>query len=356
MNQPSPPADSDKEKKLNRILAEYLQRRDAGQPVDQAALLKAYPELADGLQSYCKTPAARQSYRYEKGRLQPMPKISFFRQWAVLSVLVGVLSFLSVTYYVLIYLKSGNQTLAVHVDDEWLREQGGEVSLLVDGSSHTISTKSANGENLTVVVTLGQHTFSVKHGDTVVHDPKKFDIEKDGRRILQITATEMQLTHSVAESPQDSPDRTKDPSPLPVASVTDKSGNSMAAAPANLPLLARAPFDALQAAKYQQAWATAINQPVEIQNTMGMKLRLIPPGEFMMGSPESEKDRRHNEGPVHLVRISRPFSMGTTEVTQSQWFAVMGTRAWEGDKMSPPVISYRHQMWTTMTLKTSAKH
>ncbi len=61
-----------------------------------------------------------------------------------------------------------------------------------------------------------------------------------------------------------------------------------------------------------------------------MKLVLIPAGKFLMGSPETEKDRQRVEGPQHEVTISRPFYMGTTEVTQAQWKAVMGTEPWRG--------------------------
>ncbi|SKC15607.1 formylglycine-generating enzyme family protein [Dyadobacter psychrophilus] len=39
----------------------------------------------------------------------------------------------------------------------------------------------------------------------------------------------------------------------------------------------------------------------------------IPGGEFMMGSPDSEKGRRPDEGPQHKVKIE-PFWMGKTEV------------------------------------------
>jgi len=49
----------------------------------------------------------------------------------------------------------------------------------------------------------------------------------------------------------------------------------------------------------------------------------IPAGSFMMGSPDSEAGR-YNEGPQHQVTISRDFEMQTTEVTQVQWFSVMG--------------------------------
>lgn len=52
----------------------------------------------------------------------------------------------------------------------------------------------------------------------------------------------------------------------------------------------------------------------------GMFLEMveIPGGSFLMGSSESEKDRRPQEGPVHQVFV-RPFFMGKYEVTEVQW-------------------------------------
>ena len=58
-----------------------------------------------------------------------------------------------------------------------------------------------------------------------------------------------------------------------------------------------------------------------LTNSIGMKLVLIRPGSFDMGSENGQDD----EKPVHKVTITRPFYMGTTEVTQGQWQAVMGT-------------------------------
>ncbi|MDE0874383.1 MAG: formylglycine-generating enzyme family protein [Acidimicrobiales bacterium] len=66
-------------------------------------------------------------------------------------------------------------------------------------------------------------------------------------------------------------------------------------------------------------------------NSIGMKLKLIPAGEFLMGSPESEPKRRDREV-QHRVRITKPFYMQTTTVTQSQWMSVMGTEPWEADE------------------------
>ncbi len=48
----------------------------------------------------------------------------------------------------------------------------------------------------------------------------------------------------------------------------------------------------------------------------------IPPGSFLMGSPEDELGRYSPEGPQHPVTIAQPFFMGKYPVTQAQWKAV----------------------------------
>ncbi|MCY2928851.1 MAG: formylglycine-generating enzyme family protein [Planctomycetota bacterium] len=63
---------------------------------------------------------------------------------------------------------------------------------------------------------------------------------------------------------------------------------------------------------------------LDLGNKVTMKLVLTPAGTFMMGSPESEKDRLADEGPQHEVIISKAFYMGACEVTQEQYQAVMG--------------------------------
>jgi sulfatase modifying factor 1 len=68
-----------------------------------------------------------------------------------------------------------------------------------------------------------------------------------------------------------------------------------------------------------------------ITNTIGMTLNKIPAGTFMMGSPDTEKDRQDDEH-QHKVTISKAFYMQTTEVTQGQWKAVMGTEPWQGEQ------------------------
>jgi sulfatase modifying factor 1 len=72
-------------------------------------------------------------------------------------------------------------------------------------------------------------------------------------------------------------------------------------------------------------------QPVEsITNAIGMTLNKIPAGTFLMGSPETEPDRE-SAATQHKVTITKAFYMQTTEVTQGQWRAVMGTEPWKGE-------------------------
>ncbi len=64
---------------------------------------------------------------------------------------------------------------------------------------------------------------------------------------------------------------------------------------------------------------------VVLPGGVAMRFAKIPPGEFMMGSPESEAGRQKDESPQHRVRVERAFWLGVYEVTQAQWRAVMGS-------------------------------
>ncbi len=83
-----------------------------------------------------------------------------------------------------------------------------------------------------------------------------------------------------------------------------------------------APFDAEQAKAHQEAWAKHLGTAVEISNSLGMKMRLIPPGEFLMGSPPSEKGRAEDEL-QHRVLITKSFYLGRCEVTQQEYERLM---------------------------------
>ena len=46
---------------------------------------------------------------------------------------------------------------------------------------------------------------------------------------------------------------------------------------------------------------------------------VVPGGQFLMGSPVTERERDFEEGPQHEVRIGYAFALGKYEVTFSQW-------------------------------------
>jgi hypothetical protein len=51
------------------------------------------------------------------------------------------------------------------------------------------------------------------------------------------------------------------------------------------------------------------------------EMTVLPAGTFIMGSPENEKDRAKDEGPLHRVTISKPLAVGKFHVTLEQFGA-----------------------------------
>jgi formylglycine-generating enzyme required for sulfatase activity len=72
-------------------------------------------------------------------------------------------------------------------------------------------------------------------------------------------------------------------------------------------------------------------------------LRWIPPGRFLMGSPDEEVGRDSDEGPQHLVTLSRGFWLAGAPCTQAEWHAVMGTNpsGFKGNDLPVEQVSWR---------------
>ncbi len=151
-------------------------------------------KLLQALQTYSKTPAGRRKYRFERGRLQPMPAVSFFRQWAVLAVLTFVLVFLGSYSYVVNILNSNHHVMRVEIDREWLREQGGELTVFIDDVEHPVKLPLSDADSFDAInTTRGDHLIGIKKGDTFVYGPDEFVIEQKDPSTLQVTSTEMRL-------------------------------------------------------------------------------------------------------------------------------------------------------------------
>ncbi len=54
------------------------------------------------------------------------------------------------------------------------------------------------------------------------------------------------------------------------------------------------------------------------------QMRWVPPGRFLMGSPEGEEGRDDDEGPQHRVTLTSGYWMADTPCTQALWEEVMG--------------------------------
>ena len=60
------------------------------------------------------------------------------------------------------------------------------------------------------------------------------------------------------------------------------------------------------------------------------ELVVVPSGTYMMGSPESEEGRDEDEGPMHRVRIGRPFAVGVKEVTRGEYGRFVSAKGYSG--------------------------
>jgi formylglycine-generating enzyme required for sulfatase activity len=95
------------------------------------------------------------------------------------------------------------------------------------------------------------------------------------------------------------------------------------------PPLAVAPFGAAKGKEHQEVWAKHLGVDVENTNSIGMKLALIPPGQFLMGSPDDEAGRQVNEGPQHAVVLTEPFYLGVHDVTVGHFKAFVREQGYQ---------------------------
>jgi formylglycine-generating enzyme required for sulfatase activity/serine/threonine protein kinase len=104
------------------------------------------------------------------------------------------------------------------------------------------------------------------------------------------------------------------------------------------PATAAAPFNATQARELQAQWASHLGVPAEHTNSIGMTLRLIPPGDYLVGATAEETDaalakvrgdgaweeRLRSSAPQHRVTLTKPYYIGVYEVTQKEFESVLG--------------------------------
>jgi formylglycine-generating enzyme required for sulfatase activity len=80
----------------------------------------------------------------------------------------------------------------------------------------------------------------------------------------------------------------------------------------------------LEAYRHEKPFESVDGLAASVINSIGMKLALISPGEFMMGGSLGDKDADPIEEMPHEVRITKPFYLGVHQVTQEQYEHVVG--------------------------------
>ncbi len=203
-------------------------------------------------------------------------------------------------------------TLVVEIDEKL----GKDVQVTVSQGGQEVKVADEKS-GWTLSLGPGKYDLSVQGGEDKFRlDSQNVTVTRGGQAKVKVTLKSMASAATMTTWPADSP--------------VGKPG---------APLPAISPFDGTQAKEHQTSWAKHLGVPVEITNSIGMKLVLIPPGEFQMGSsqelieeelmttPKDDKlclDRLSAEGPRHHVRITRPFYLGMYPVTQEEYQKVTG--------------------------------
>jgi formylglycine-generating enzyme required for sulfatase activity len=194
---------------------------------------------------------------------------------------------------VVVFVATDHGTVQITVDDP-------EAVIRVDGSTIRIEKI---GEAITLTLRAGTHELLATRGDLMVKT-RQFNLTRDGREAIRV--------EYIPSAPQPKVDVAKtetrvappEPKPLPKE-----------AAPA--------PPRSDPTAKSEMPKPTE-RKSNRFDESICIKMKLIPAAEFEMGSPDLDHDAGSDEKPRHRVQITRPFYLGVYEVTQGQYRAVTG--------------------------------
>jgi serine/threonine protein kinase/formylglycine-generating enzyme required for sulfatase activity len=273
----------------------------AKNPADRFPSLAA---VAQELAAIARNPPVKEPSKPARRR----PVWNSWKAGALVSAgLVGLLA------AVLLYFRVGKTVVEIQIDDP-----GVQVALA--GSTVTL-TGPINQE---IKVEPGENELTITHGD-LKFKTSTFTLEKGSKQIVKVSlagaAVEAKLGDKIL--PVLPLQGTATASDRVVAKLEDKSrpetqsgtsspegrqAQSHALTRISGPALLTFPYGVPLARKAQREWANYVNAPVETTNSIGIKLELVPPGEFAMGPY-----------PGHHVRITHPCYFGVYEVTRGQF-------------------------------------
>ena len=189
--------------------------------------------------------------------------------------------------------------------------------------------KNRNGQSTTFTIPEGSGVDVSSHGSVVVDLANVVD--PDTRRVIpgsEDTVPKSTLTTKKSDAGRSDATRS---APKEVGPINPLIAKTSSPPPANVP------FFLHKAKQHQEAWAKHLGAPVELTLATGLKLSLIPPGTFAMGTSQAEVDalmatpvndgwlRNYlktlppNELPQHQVELTEPFYISQTEITVAQF-------------------------------------
>ncbi len=95
---------------------------------------------------------------------------------------------------------------------------------------------------------------------------------------------------------------------------------------------------------YVASWTMADTLTFTLAEGVTLEMKRCPAGTFTMGSPTTENGRDDDET-QHSVTISKDFWMGTYEVTQAQYRAIMGSNPSDNTTGDESVLPVERVTW-----------
>ena len=336
---------------------------DADRTGDGPTALKKAAELLKIKPGHPRAQAIQEKYSgYGNGmaaRLGPLRQVTQawsqggWIPWSVLAFGLGACAVM--TAVIVIYL---NKTALV-ID---VRDTGIKVEVLAQGSAVTIT--GPNNER--IEVTPGEQHLKIEYAglETVT---TSFELKKGQRRRIKVSLVDRKLVAELENlpltlTPPPEGIKQKVASPLaaelqkPALKLTPKTeaakhevavatapsvpnpANENVAKPAGSLLVV--PFSEAAAKTAQQALAQHLQTSVEVTDPLGIKLVLIPPGEFLMGAAAGEK-ATDEEKPQHKVRITRGFRLSACEITRGQFAKFLRESGYKTQAEQQPTGGHR---------------
>jgi sulfatase modifying factor 1 len=169
------------------------------------------------------------------------------------------------------------------------------------------------GEAMPRAVTeLQRHNaFEYSHSHWKLIKPKLVEMLQAKRERVKVVQASATVVSEVAPAPQVAPA----PAPLPQPRTPQSWCE----------VIAESPDPSVVTDAQGRARMSATGLPWKVRDKKsGIVMLLCPPGEFMMGSPTTERGRSTDER-RHRRTIEHAYYIGETEITQEQWHRVMQT-------------------------------